>query len=134
MVSRKGWLRILEVVIAAMLFFGFVSLLQGITGVRPDIYEQTAELGLQAEQALLTLDSIPDGGSTFLRQRLKHKEYSSLNSKTREILPEGFRFSYDVGSNHASLPSDATTASRTYLVNLGNGNTEAVCLYIWRRG
>lgn len=122
----KGWLRILEAVIASVALLAFLFVFFQV----PKSYDhgKNAELTLVAEQTILVLDR----DNNFLRKAVQNGEFESIRERTREMLPSGYMFAYKVGGYEEEIPPGVSTVNVNYVLSFGD-EFEIVRFYIWTR-
>ncbi|MFH1786872.1 MAG: hypothetical protein ABH829_04465 [archaeon] len=130
----RAWLRIIEVVMAAILLISFLHLAQSLAFYEPDVNRKLADLNVLSQQVLLTLDSTPIGES-YLQEAVRASDYAMLNEKTAEIVPPTYLFAYSTDAVSAKLPAEPDIGHSSYLVSYLSGGevkTKKVVLYVWR--
>ena len=137
--GRKGWLRLIEAIIAVSLLVGYLSFLE-ILAYRPqDPYLDASFKKAIAQDILFILDNTEKGNTTILRDCVLTGNYSDLENKTAEIMPRVYSFSYQINSGNPtrSLPTGKETIAGDYLVfDIENLEPKSynVRLFVWYKG
>lgn len=133
----RAWLRIVEVVLAATLFMTYLGYVTSVASPKTNVYEKTIGLKKAGEDVLLLLDKLPDGNSTFLRVQLANGNYSGIASETDSILPETYKFRYEIEDyENRGFPVQKEVVGTRYFVMVKNGTRAdpiAVRLWMWYR-
>jgi len=133
--NKRGWLRIVEVVLASALLLTYLGYVMGNIGVERAGLEEMSDAKEVAKNTLFLLDQKSIGSTTFLRARARDKNFESLRTETDAVIPAGYLFEYKIGDDWGGeIPTKSTIAHQTYFVVLGDGTPEVVRLYVWGRG
>ena len=114
----RGWLRVLEAVLAVAFLYGYLSLVVGAATFSDDPAEDRAQLSLVAENTLYILNEKGVLGS----------DAGVLEKETEGIIP-GYGFAFNAEGGGA-LPSRSWGDATAFFVD-DAGKTEAVTLVVF---
>lgn len=137
----RGWMQIIEVVIAAMLIFYYIGYMASAFRYTQSPVDDNVRFRKLAEDTLITLDNTQRGSTTILRDDLNKRNHTDLIRATEYFIRYPYTYSYEIAYQNEtylsrSLPKKPS-ASANYLVldlNEGKPAKYAIKLTVWATG
>lgn len=118
--NRRGWLEIVEVTIAGLLVFYYLGSMSSFFKYTQSSLDDSVRVRKLAEDTIITLDNIPRGTTTVMRDDLNKRDHRDLINQTDYFIRYPYAYSYEITYPNETYtsrkPPKKLSASASYLI------------------